>query len=77
MSKQFNTLNQLRTFVTREQMAYHMQADRMVSFKVVNPGFTTGFGSPSDKCLLREARRRGWAMGPALKKKATEAAVSW
>lgn len=77
MTQQFNTLNQLRNRASREILQFHPEADRMVSFKGFNPGFDTGFGSPSNKCLLREAHRRGWPMGPALKKLAAEAASSW
>ena len=75
--KQFNTMNKLSTHAKREQLMFHPQADRMVSFNVVLPGFDTGFAAPSDKCLLRHAHRMGWPMGPALAKEAAKAADSW
>ena len=77
MKTQFNTLNQIHKYARRERLAFHPQADRMVSFKGMLPGFDTGFGTPSDKCLLRHARNKGWALGPALKKEAAQAAASW
>lgn len=75
--KQFNTMNKLRNHAKREQLMFHPQADRMISFKGMLSGFDTGFAAPSDKCLLRHARSKGWPMGPSLKKLAAKAAATW
>lgn len=74
--KQLNTENQLWRLAAREQMGYHGPADRLVSFRGMTPGFTMGFAAPSLKCLLREAHRRNWPMGPSMRRLARAAAAA-
>lgn len=77
--KQFNTLNQLVQFSIRERMAFHPLADVVKPFKDHHSPEISGqgFAAPSERCLLRWAHKRGWPMGPALRRKAAEAARTW